>query len=59
MSPGAKYFDWETKGMPLRMEIGPKDVRTIAVVVVPRVELEIRRSTQARQASRSYLSTHV
>jgi prolyl-tRNA synthetase len=39
MSPGAKFFDWETKGVPLRMEIGPKDVEKNTVVVVPRVEL--------------------
>lgn len=24
--PGAKYFEWERKGVPLRLEIGPKDV---------------------------------
>jgi prolyl-tRNA synthetase len=39
MSPGAKFFDWEMKGLPLRMEIGPKDVQKNTVVVVPRVEL--------------------
>src|ERR1035437_10038046 len=39
MSPGAKFFDWETKGVPLRMEIGPKDVTNNTVVIVPRVEL--------------------
>ncbi|MFT4978428.1 MAG: prolyl-tRNA synthetase [Myxococcota bacterium] len=26
MKPGAKYFEWERKGVPLRMEIGPRDV---------------------------------
>ena len=24
--PGAKYFEWEQKGVPLRLEIGPRDV---------------------------------
>ncbi|MCA9572919.1 MAG: proline--tRNA ligase, partial [Myxococcales bacterium] len=24
--PGAKYFEWEKKGVPLRLEIGPRDV---------------------------------
>lgn len=24
---GAKYFEWERKGVPLRIEIGPRDVR--------------------------------
>jgi len=26
LKPGAKYFDWEAKGVPLRLEIGPRDV---------------------------------
>eukprot|EP00179_Madagascaria_erythrocladioides_P004735 CAMPEP_0198318968 /NCGR_PEP_ID=MMETSP1450-20131203/8207_1 /TAXON_ID=753684 ORGANISM="Madagascaria erythrocladiodes, Strain CCMP3234" /NCGR_SAMPLE_ID=MMETSP1450 /ASSEMBLY_ACC=CAM_ASM_001115 /LENGTH=154 /DNA_ID=CAMNT_0044022321 /DNA_START=68 /DNA_END=532 /DNA_ORIENTATION=- len=25
MRPGAKYFEWERKGVPLRMELGPRD----------------------------------
>ncbi len=27
LKPGAKYFEWERKGVPLRMEIGPRDVK--------------------------------
>ena len=26
MKPGAKYFEWERKGVPIRLEIGPRDV---------------------------------
>ncbi len=26
MKPGAKYFEWEAKGVPLRLEVGPRDV---------------------------------
>lgn len=26
MSPGAKFYEWELKGVPLRLEIGPRDV---------------------------------
>jgi prolyl-tRNA synthetase len=26
MKPGAKYYDWEARGVPLRLEIGPRDV---------------------------------
>src|SRR6267378_1069988 len=26
MKPGAKYFDWEAKGVPLRLEVGPRDI---------------------------------
>ncbi len=27
MRPGAKYFEWERKGVPLRLEVGPRDVQ--------------------------------
>lgn len=33
---GEKYFDWEKKGMPVRIEIGPKDIENSSVVVVRR-----------------------
>jgi prolyl-tRNA synthetase len=36
MSPGAKYFEWERKGVPMRIEIGPKDIANGKVVVVTR-----------------------
>jgi prolyl-tRNA synthetase len=26
MTPGAKYYEWEGRGVPLRLEVGPKDV---------------------------------
>src|SRR6266567_1085490 len=26
MKPGAKYYEWELRGVPLRMEIGPRDL---------------------------------
>lgn len=26
MRPGAKYFEWERKGLPIRLDVGPKDV---------------------------------
>ena len=26
VKPGAKYFEWEAKGVPLRLEIGPRDI---------------------------------
>ena len=26
MKPGAKYYEWERKGVPLRLEVGPRDV---------------------------------
>ena len=35
-SPGWKFNDWEMKGVPLRIEIGPKDVEKSQVVLVRR-----------------------
>jgi prolyl-tRNA synthetase len=26
MKPGAKYYDWEMRGIPVRMELGPRDL---------------------------------
>lgn len=37
-TPGAKFFYWETKGVPVRLEIGPKDVASQQVVLVNRIE---------------------
>jgi prolyl-tRNA synthetase len=34
--PGEKYFEWEKKGVPIRLEIGPKDIADNSVVVVRR-----------------------
>jgi prolyl-tRNA synthetase len=35
-SPGWKYNEWELKGVPVRMEIGPKDVKKRQVILVRR-----------------------
>ena len=35
-TPGWKFHDWELKGIPLRMEIGPKDVEKNQVTLVRR-----------------------
>jgi prolyl-tRNA synthetase len=39
MRPGAKYFEWERKGVPLRLEIGPKDVQKGQAFAAPRVKI--------------------
>lgn len=36
ITPGNKYYDWELKGVPLRVEVGPKDIEQNSVVVVRR-----------------------
>lgn len=39
-TPGSKYFKWELKGVPIRVEIGPKDLERNTVVLVRRDTLE-------------------
>ncbi len=36
VSPGFKFNDWEMRGVPLRLEIGPKDVAKGSVVLARR-----------------------
>jgi prolyl-tRNA synthetase len=42
MTPGAKYYEWETRGVPLRLELGPRDIAANQAVLV-------RRDTRAKQ----------
>ena len=43
LTPGAKYFYWELRGVPIRLEIGPRDLKENKVIVV-------RRDTMEKQA---------
>ena len=36
MKPGAKYYEWELRGVPLRLEIGPRDLDREQAVLVRR-----------------------
>jgi prolyl-tRNA synthetase len=36
VKPGAKYYEWELRGIPLRMEIGPKDLDKNQAMLVRR-----------------------
>ena len=37
-TPGAKFFHWELRGVPVRIEIGPKDLAAGQAVLVNRIE---------------------
>lgn len=37
-SPGAKFYSWELKGVPLRVEIGPRDIENNQVIVADRLD---------------------
>ena len=36
ITPGNKYYDWELKGVPIRVEIGPRDIDKNEIVIVRR-----------------------
>ncbi|MCA9681708.1 MAG: proline--tRNA ligase [Myxococcales bacterium] len=38
MRPGAKFYDWERRGVPMRIELGPKDLEKGQVCVKMRVD---------------------
>ncbi len=40
LKPGPKFYEWERKGVPLRVEIGPKDMDAQQLMVVTRLELD-------------------
>jgi prolyl-tRNA synthetase len=42
LKPGAKYYEWEMRGVPLRVELGPRDLDANQAVLV-------RRDTGAKQ----------
>jgi prolyl-tRNA synthetase len=40
ITPGSKYFDWELKGVPIRIEIGPRDIEKGEATIVRRDTLQ-------------------
>jgi prolyl-tRNA synthetase len=36
LKPGAKYFEWEARGVPLRLEVGPRDLAARSVMMATR-----------------------
>lgn len=36
MKPGAKYYEWEGRGVPVRLEVGPRDVKQGQVMLARR-----------------------
>jgi prolyl-tRNA synthetase len=42
MKPGAKYYEWELRGVPLRMELGPRDLASNQGMLVRRDNREKR-----------------
>lgn len=40
VTPGSKFYDWELRGVPIRVEIGPRDLERGEVTIVRRDTLE-------------------
>jgi prolyl-tRNA synthetase len=40
LNPGAKFWEWERKGVPLRIEVGPKDLEKGQLCLAKRVRAE-------------------
>jgi prolyl-tRNA synthetase len=36
LKPGAKYYEWETRGVPFRLELGPRDLANESVMLARR-----------------------
>ncbi len=50
--PGAKYYEWEGKGVPLRVEIGPKDLEKGSLCIARRFVSEIAGEAPEAQRKR-------
>ena len=37
LKPGPKFFHWERRGVPLRIEVGPREAEALQCVVCPRI----------------------
>jgi prolyl-tRNA synthetase len=56
-TPGAKFFHWELRGVPVRIEMGPKDMATDQVVMVNRTERDKakKKTAVAREQAKFHL----
>lgn len=60
LKPGAKYYDWERKGVPLRLELGPRDLEGGTVVGKRRIsELDERGKPRKETLPMADLGVHV
>lgn len=46
ITPGNKYYEWELKGVPLRVEIGPRDIENKKIMLVRRDTAEKKSVSQ-------------
>jgi prolyl-tRNA synthetase len=65
MTPGAKYYEWEGRGAPLRLELGPRDIAAGTAMLarrtggkkepVPTAGIVERMKTELEQMQRALL----
>jgi len=53
-TPGEKYYYWEMFGVPIRVEVGPRDLKENQVTICERVNLE-RRTVPLEEAPRAIM----
>ena len=49
--PGVKHYDWEIKGVPIRLELGPRDLSAGNVVLTPRTGSKFEISIEEAEKS--------
>ena len=60
MRPGAKYFEWERKGVPMRLELGPRDIESGSVMAKMRIaELDERGRPKKEKLPMDDLGVHI
>jgi len=52
LTPGAKYYYWELRGVPVRVEIGPRDLKQSQVTIVRRDTME-KQTCKADEAAKA------
>jgi prolyl-tRNA synthetase len=52
LTPGSKYYHWELRGVPIRIELGPRDLKQDQVTIV-------RRDTFEKQVCKTTDTVHV
>lgn len=55
MRPGAKYFEWERKGVPLRLEVGPRDMAQNGAMLAVRLASAETKKTSIQAADSAAL----
>jgi prolyl-tRNA synthetase len=58
--PGAKYYKWELRGVPVRIEIGPRDLKKNSVMLVKRTgeKISVPIDSVVQQINKAFNEVH-